>query len=120
MEHLSFPNESADYRRERNRLLAAEMELRGQTETVAVMRRSLPPGGLSEEDYVFRRLDPLHREEDGNSYTADYFGSTAGLAAAMRAERGNEDERDCARGAGLTPPRARRDRSGLGIAGPAA
>jgi len=79
MEHLSFPNESADYRRERNRLLAAEMELRRQTEAVAVMRRSLPPGGLFKEDYVFRRLDPLHRQEGGNSYTADYFGSTAGL-----------------------------------------
>jgi predicted dithiol-disulfide oxidoreductase (DUF899 family) len=34
MEHLSFPNESADYRQARNALLDAEIELRRQIERV--------------------------------------------------------------------------------------
>src|SRR5579863_2207196 len=48
-----FPNESADYRRARNELLSAEIELRRQIERVAAQRRELPPGGRVREDYVF-------------------------------------------------------------------
>ncbi|MGH6746325.1 DUF899 family protein [Novosphingobium sp.] len=63
MEHLSFPNESAEYRRARNELLDAEMALRRQTETVAAMRRALPPGGTIKEDYVFERIEDHQRPE---------------------------------------------------------
>jgi predicted dithiol-disulfide oxidoreductase (DUF899 family) len=50
---ISFPGESSDYRRERNRLLEAEAELRAATERVAEQRRALPPGGPVPEDYRF-------------------------------------------------------------------
>jgi predicted dithiol-disulfide oxidoreductase (DUF899 family) len=49
----SFPGESGEYRRERNRLLEAEIELRRAIERVAEQRRSLPPGGALAEDYRF-------------------------------------------------------------------
>ena len=171
MEHLNFPNESSEYRDARNRLLDAEIALRRQTETVAAMRRALPPGGEAKEDYVFERTGAYQRPEQvrlsalfedksslilysfmfgpdrdepctgcthlldsldgaarhvpqvapfyvvarsplsrleawarerrwehlrflsaaGNSYTADYFGNTAGVTDAMRQERGYED-----------------------------
>lgn len=48
-----FPNETAEYRRARNRLLKAEIALRKQVEAVAAQRRKLPPGGTVAEDYVF-------------------------------------------------------------------
>ena len=54
--HLSFPNESAEYRQARNALLDAEIDLRKQIETVAAQRRHLPPGGTVPEDYAFERL----------------------------------------------------------------
>jgi len=53
---MSFPNESAEYRAARNRLLAKEIELRRQMEAVAEERRKLPPGGELKEDYVFHGL----------------------------------------------------------------
>jgi predicted dithiol-disulfide oxidoreductase (DUF899 family) len=48
-----FPGESADYRRERNKLLEAEIELRRAIERVAAQRRALPLGGPLPEDYRF-------------------------------------------------------------------
>jgi predicted dithiol-disulfide oxidoreductase (DUF899 family) len=45
LEHLHFPNESADYRAARNALLEEEMALRRKIERLAVLRRALPPGG---------------------------------------------------------------------------
>jgi predicted dithiol-disulfide oxidoreductase (DUF899 family) len=51
-----FPGESAEYRRERNRLLEAEIDLRRATERVAAQRRALPPGGVVAEDYVFEEV----------------------------------------------------------------
>jgi predicted dithiol-disulfide oxidoreductase (DUF899 family) len=54
--HL-FPGETADYRRARNDLLAAEIELRRQEEAVAGQRRALPPGGQVPEDYAFTEWD---------------------------------------------------------------
>jgi predicted dithiol-disulfide oxidoreductase (DUF899 family) len=48
-----FPNESPEYREARDRLLAAEADLRRQTEAVAALRRDLPPGGVVAQDYVF-------------------------------------------------------------------
>ena len=50
---LTYPNESAEYRKARNALLAEEMALRRQIEAVATQRRALPPGGKVPEDYVF-------------------------------------------------------------------
>jgi predicted dithiol-disulfide oxidoreductase (DUF899 family) len=48
-----FPGESSRYRTARNRLLAAEIDLRKQVERVASLRRKLPLGGPVPEDYVF-------------------------------------------------------------------
>jgi predicted dithiol-disulfide oxidoreductase (DUF899 family) len=49
-----FPGESAAYRAARDRLLQQEVELRRALEAVATARRSLPPGGLVPENYVFQ------------------------------------------------------------------
>jgi predicted dithiol-disulfide oxidoreductase (DUF899 family) len=56
MEHLHYPNESAEYRAARNALLNEEIALRAQIETVAAKRRALPHGGEVPEDYVFERM----------------------------------------------------------------
>jgi predicted dithiol-disulfide oxidoreductase (DUF899 family) len=48
-----FPGESAGYRKTRNQLLKAEMDLRRRVEEVAAMRRKLPAGGPVPEDYEF-------------------------------------------------------------------
>jgi predicted dithiol-disulfide oxidoreductase (DUF899 family) len=56
MEHLRYPNESAEYRAARNALLDEEIALRKQIEAVAAKRRSLPVGGKLPEDYVFERI----------------------------------------------------------------
>lgn len=48
-----FPNESEEYRRARNALLAEEIELRRHIERVAELRRRLPPGGEVPADYRF-------------------------------------------------------------------
>ena len=50
---IRFPNESAAYRAERDKLLEAEMGLRRQVEEVAALRRTLPLGGEVKEDYEF-------------------------------------------------------------------
>jgi predicted dithiol-disulfide oxidoreductase (DUF899 family) len=50
---IRFPGESEEYRRERNRLLAAEAGLRRAIEDVAAQRRALPLGGVVPDDYVF-------------------------------------------------------------------
>lgn len=57
VEHLHFPNESAEYRRARNKLLEEEIALRRQIERVAKQRRALPPGGEVLHDYVFEGID---------------------------------------------------------------
>jgi predicted dithiol-disulfide oxidoreductase (DUF899 family) len=51
--NIRFPGESGDYRRERDRLLEAEIELRRTIERVAAQRRALPPGGPLPNDYRF-------------------------------------------------------------------
>src|SRR6266545_267122 len=56
MTHLSYPNESPEYRKARNALLSEEIALRRQIEAVAAQRRALPPGGEVPEDYVFERI----------------------------------------------------------------
>lgn len=57
MEHLHFPNESAEYRRARNALLDEEIALRRQIERVAEHRRALPPGGQVPQDYAFDGIE---------------------------------------------------------------
>jgi predicted dithiol-disulfide oxidoreductase (DUF899 family) len=62
-----YPNDSAEYREARTRLLAEEVELRRHLERVAALRRQLPLGGQP-PDYEF---------EDENGHTvglADLFG----------------------------------------------
>jgi predicted dithiol-disulfide oxidoreductase (DUF899 family) len=46
-----YPNESPEYRRAREALLAEEIELRRHIERVAEQRRALPPGGKVPKDY---------------------------------------------------------------------
>jgi predicted dithiol-disulfide oxidoreductase (DUF899 family) len=50
---VRFPGESDEYRRARDELLEAEIELRRQVEAVAAQRRSLPLGGEVPTDYGF-------------------------------------------------------------------
>ena len=54
---VRFPGETPAYREARDRLLAAEVDLRKRIEEVAAVRRGLPPGGEVPQDYEF--------EEDG-------------------------------------------------------
>jgi len=75
MEHLHFPNESAEYRRVRNALLEEEMALRRQVERVAAQRRALPAGGVVPEDYLFMgAAGPVHLSQlfDGSDTLAIY------------------------------------------------
>ncbi len=55
---VRFPGETDDYRRARNALLEAEIELRRQIEAVAAQRRTLPLGGEVQTDYRFEEWDP--------------------------------------------------------------
>jgi predicted dithiol-disulfide oxidoreductase (DUF899 family) len=50
---MHWPNESEPYRRAREALLRAEIELRAQEEAIAAQRRALPDGGLVIEEYTF-------------------------------------------------------------------
>lgn len=65
--NVRLPNESAEYRRARNELLAAEIELRRHIERVAELRRALPPGGEVKKKYQFQG-------EHGPVGFADLFG----------------------------------------------
>src|SRR4051812_14848011 len=70
---VRFPNESDDYRRARDALLAEEIELRRHIERVAEQRRALPAGGEVTEDYRFVG-------ENGTTSFADLFGDKQTLA----------------------------------------
>ena len=62
------PNESGEYRRDRQALLVEEIELRRHAERVAALRRNLPAGGEVPQDYHFLA-------EDGSDVTlSDLFG----------------------------------------------
>jgi len=50
---VNWPNESEEYRRARDELVQAEIELRRREEAVAAQRRALPLGGEVTGDYVF-------------------------------------------------------------------
>jgi predicted dithiol-disulfide oxidoreductase (DUF899 family) len=64
---VRIPNESAEYRRAREALLAEEIELRRHIERVAEDRRNLPPGGEVTKDYAFEG-------EGGNVALSELFG----------------------------------------------
>jgi predicted dithiol-disulfide oxidoreductase (DUF899 family) len=70
---VRFPNESDEYRRARDALLAEEIELRRHIERVAEQRRALPPGGEVRKDYRFE-------SEHGPVGFADLFGNKQTLA----------------------------------------
>ncbi|MEH2625935.1 putative dithiol-disulfide oxidoreductase (DUF899 family) [Bradyrhizobium sp. AZCC 1719] len=61
------PNESTEYRRAREQLLAEEIELRRHIERVAELRRALPPGGAVTKNYEFEG-------EGGKATLSDLFG----------------------------------------------
>ncbi|WP_260703659.1 DUF899 family protein [Edaphobacter flagellatus] len=67
-----FPNESPEYRKARNALLAEEIELRRHIERVAEMRRAMPLGGELPEDYIFEG-------ENGSVRFSDLFGDKQSL-----------------------------------------
>ena len=54
---VRFPGESDQYRRARDELLKAEIDLRRQIEVVAAQRRRLPLGGVVPQDYTFEEWD---------------------------------------------------------------
>jgi predicted dithiol-disulfide oxidoreductase (DUF899 family) len=70
---VRLPNESDEYRRARDALLAEEIELRRHIERVAEQRRALPPGGAVTKDYRFE-------SERGPVGFADLFGGKETLA----------------------------------------
>jgi len=53
---LTFPNETAEYRAARDRLLERERKLRRLNAAVADDRANLPSGGVVPEDYTFHRI----------------------------------------------------------------
>jgi predicted dithiol-disulfide oxidoreductase (DUF899 family) len=54
MSELRYPNESKEYREERDLLLKDEQALIDKMKSVAARRRTLPLGGQLKEDYVFQ------------------------------------------------------------------
>ena len=64
---LRFPNESPEYRRARQALLAEEIEVRRHIERLSALRRALPPGGEVKKSYTFQG-------EHGSVTFADLFG----------------------------------------------
>lgn len=67
-----FPNESPEYRKARNALLAEEIELRRHIERVAAMRRAMPLGGEIPEDYTLE-------SEKGPVRLSELFGDKQSL-----------------------------------------
>jgi predicted dithiol-disulfide oxidoreductase (DUF899 family) len=62
---IRFPGESPAYRKARDELLAAELELGRRQEEVAALRRKLPLGGEVADDYVFEE-GAVDLTDDGN------------------------------------------------------
>lgn len=84
-----FPDETPEYRRARNALLAEEIELRRHIEDVAKLRRALPPGGVVPEDYIFEgsrgpvHLSQLFGDKDTLVLYSMMFGSERERACPM-------------------------------------
>lgn len=84
-----FPNESPEYRRARNALLAEEIELRRNIERVAALRRTLPSGGPIPDDYTFEgqngavRISQLFGDKDALVIYSMMFGPERERACPM-------------------------------------
>jgi predicted dithiol-disulfide oxidoreductase (DUF899 family) len=85
--NFRFPNESAEYRRAREALLAEEIELRRHIERVAEQRRALPPGGEVKKNYAFEG-------EQGPLSFAELFGDNDTLVV-YNYMYGPQRERPC-------------------------
>ncbi len=57
LHEVRFPGESDEYRRARDELLEAEIDLRRHIERVAAQTRKLPVGGAVPADYIFDEWD---------------------------------------------------------------
>ena len=57
LHRVRFPAETDDYRRARDKLLTAEIDLRRQVEAIAAQRRELPLGGEAPDGYTFDEWD---------------------------------------------------------------
>jgi predicted dithiol-disulfide oxidoreductase (DUF899 family) len=66
---IRFPGENDEYRRARDELLQAEIDLRRRIEAVAAKRRTLPPGGIVPENYRFEEV----AESGGEVSFSDLF-----------------------------------------------
>jgi predicted dithiol-disulfide oxidoreductase (DUF899 family) len=75
MQGRATPGESAEYRRVRNELLAAEIALKDEHERVAQLRRQLPMGALVKQDYVFREGPRDLRDNDASRFFDTRFSS---------------------------------------------
>jgi predicted dithiol-disulfide oxidoreductase (DUF899 family) len=73
---IRFPGESPSYRTARNKLLAAEVALRGKTEDVAALRRKMPLGGKLKQDYAFEEggRDMADKNTVRTVHLSDLFG----------------------------------------------
>ena len=75
---VRLPNESDEYRRARDELLAEEIELRRHIERVAEQRRAMPPGGAVSKPYRFEGY--RFEGENGPSVFSKLFGDKQTLA----------------------------------------
>ena len=87
---IRFPGESSEYRRERNRLLEAEVELRRAIERVAAQRRTLPRGGSVPEDVVDVDTDPAEVTALDNTFDDEAIRVRAGTTVRWT-NRGRQD-----------------------------
>ena len=78
---VRFPNESDEYRRARDALLAEEIELRRHIERVAEQRRALPPGGAGDQGLSLRGRGGAGRASPTCSATSRRSPSTATCSA---------------------------------------
>ena len=76
-----FPGEGRNYRAARDALLKAELTLRRKIESVAALRRKLPPGGPVPEDYEFEEggADPADTQTVRRVKMSELFRRDASL-----------------------------------------
>jgi predicted dithiol-disulfide oxidoreductase (DUF899 family) len=90
-----LPNESAEYRRKRAELLAAEIALKDQIERVAALRRELPGDTLVERDYVFQQADLVGGGEVRDVRLSELFDDPAKPLVLVHFMFGKKQERPC-------------------------
>lgn len=77
MSDLRYPNESPEYRKARDELLAEEQQLVEKVKAVAEKRRQLPLGGRLQEDYLFKRANAGRVNQD--VHLSELFGDKSTL-----------------------------------------